>query len=300
MNESSMDSQTYFELELKDVPAQQEEEISLFLFESGAAGVQENLQFEQKDKKYLPEVIEQDTKTLTAFFTQNPGQELLNKLTNRYPNIEVLLNQQPVKDWLGEWKAQWKPFCLVEPVWIVPDWEKENFSDTNKECIYIEPGMAFGTGTHATTQLASHFLVELKDKNLKSFVDVGTGSGILSILARKIGFQNGFAYDNDPESHRVFTENLKKNQISQVTWEENWPEKLVGRVDLLIANIIDGVLLELKQDFKKIEPKYCIFTGVLEERSKEFVKEMTEDWDLKLIEKDQKDEWVGFIFERRS
>ncbi len=292
-----MDSNTYFELELKNIPASLEEDITLFLFESGAAGVQENLTFEQKDKKYLPEVVEQEIKTLIAFFTENPGEKLLEKLIQRFPDVTLLLNQEPVKDWLSEWKAQWQPFCLVENIWIVPEWEKENFNKEDSILIYIEPGMAFGTGTHATTQLASQFLVDLKEKEMQTFLDVGTGSGILAILARKLNYTKGYAYDNDPESHRVFTENLQKNNIDNVDWIESWSQDLTDKVDLLIANIIDGVLLDLKEEFKKVKPRYCIFTGVLEERAKDFVKEMTENWNLKLIKEDQKEEWKGYIFE---
>lgn len=292
-----MDSSTYFTILIKQVPDAEEEVLGAFLFENGAAGIQENLQFSQRDKKYLPEIVEAPVKDLLIYFEKKPDSGFLEKLAKDYSNFQIEINECPLKDWLSEWKAQWKPFPLVGDIWVVPDWEKKSFPTDGKQAIYIEPGMAFGTGTHATTQIASLLLKNLRRKHeLNSLVDVGTGSGILSIVASLVGFKNIYAYDNDSESHRVFHENLIKNSSQGIFWEEYWEQNLKGQVEVCLANIIDGVLLELKPKFQQLESRYYIFTGILQEREKDFLKEMTEDWNLELLERHEKEEWVGFCF----
>lgn len=293
-----MDSTTYFTLTLLKVPALQEDQLTGFLFENGAAGIQENLKFSQQDRHYLPEVLEEDEKDLVVYFEVCPVPEFLDRLVSDYPEIEIQLNEAPLKDWLAEWKAQWKPFCLVDNIWVVPEWEKEHFNDTNKQVLFIEPGMAFGTGTHATTQIASSLLLQItRTESVKSMVDVGTGSGILALLGHLLKIKNVAGYDNDLESRRVFLENLEKNQATQIKWEENWVQSLKNQMDLCVANIIDGVLIDLKPQFRELGCRYYIFTGILLEREDRFLSEMTEGWSLRILKRLVKDEWVGFLVE---
>lgn len=296
-----MDSQQYFTLNIHNVKASDEELLTYELFELGAAGVQEDLQFQQVDRQYLPEVVEQDTKTLTVYFEETPQENVITKILKQYPDLDIRMNSHPIKDWLAEWKKQWKPFELVEGVWIVPDWEKESFAVEDKKAIFIEPGMAFGTGTHETTRLASQLLFELtSNQKIESMVDVGTGSGILAILARLFDVNNVYAYDNDEESKRVFFENLEKNNQQSIVWEEQWSSQLQNQSQLCLANIIDGVLLNLKNQFQSLNSQYYLFTGILEEREENFLKEMLEGWELKQLKRMQLGEWVGFLFEAKQ
>lgn len=293
-----MDSGQYYILKIKNVSSELEDILTSELFAIGAAGVQEDLKFHQLDRQYKPEIIEQKNKQLTVYFESPPADEELQYFLTNHPELEVTLNEHPIVDWLSEWKKQWKPFELIPGTWIVPEWEKDGFDVSGKNTIFIEPGMAFGTGTHETTQLASELLRELLSRStVQSLVDVGTGSGILSFLAALLGVREIYAYDNDEESKRVFFENVEKNPLGSFVWEANWPQELPGKVDLCIANIIDGVLLSLKEDFQKLKSPYYLFTGILAERESEFLEEMLAGWPLKLIARKQKGEWVGFLFE---
>ena len=214
-----MDSQHYFVLEISQVLAKEEELLVAELFSLGAAGVQENLHFEQKDRRYLPEVVDQKIKNLLVYFEKAPSPDLTDIIQSQFPLVRMSLQQADTKDWLAEWKANWKAFELVSPYWIVPEWEKEKFSQAGILPIYIEPGMAFGTGTHATTQIASELIKEAYDQfHLTSAVDVGTGSGILTLLMDKLGFEALYAYDNDPESQRVFNENFEATFEVFIAW----------------------------------------------------------------------------------
>ena len=291
----------YWILTLNNVNIEVEDVLTSYLFDNGAGGVQENLSYTQLDRTYQPKIIESDIKSLIVYFEQPIDNYLLQDLKVRFPSIDPVIEEQTTKDWLQEWKDQWKPFCLVDDLWIVPDWYKDSFDQSGKKVIYIEPGMAFGTGTHETTQIASHLILDLlKSKKIKSAVDVGTGSGILAILLGLHGIQDIFAYDNDVESKRVFLENLEKNDQRDIAWVESWSKDLSGKVHLTIANIIDGVLLNLKPQFQFLESQYYIFTGILAEREEAFVEEMTEGWNLKILSRLQKGEWVGFCFEAQK
>lgn len=285
-------------LEIRNVSEQWEDILVGELFEMGAEGVQENLEFTQLDRKYKPHIVEQNIKNLQVYFSQKPHPEQLKNLVDKFSDLEISMNQFPVRDWLSEWKKQWKPFELIDGVWIVPEWEKGSFPCEGKQIIFIEPGMAFGTGTHETTQIASELLTYLIDEyKVSSLLDVGTGSGILALLAKLKGIETIFAYDNDEESKRVFLENLEKNNGNTIQWEEDWSKNLTGKAEVTLANIIDGVLLDLKSEFQKMKSRFFIFTGVLGDRESLFLEEMTKSWSLRQCRRVQKGEWVGFLFE---
>ena len=292
-----MNSQ-YWVLKVDQLPSAEEEVFTLFLFENGASGVQENLQFTQLDRKYTPHVIPADIKSLIIYFENPMSEYFIQDLKSRFPMVSISIEEQQSKDWLKEWKEQWVPFHLVDNIWVVPEWHRDSFEEKETQAIYIEPGMAFGTGTHETTQIASQLIVDLlKTQYLNSAVDVGTGSGILAVLMKLKGMLEIYAYDNDPESKRVFKENQEKNHAEELVWCNAWSEDLIGKVELTVANIIDGVLIDLKPQFQQLKSRYYIFTGVLMEREEDFIKEMCEGWDLQQVQRIQKGEWVGFCFE---
>lgn len=295
-----MDLGTYFTLQISNVPSAMEEQITFELFEAGASGVQENLQFTQMDKNYKPHVIEAEVKSLIVYFEKVPSSQWLEHFQSHYPFLQVQQDKHQIVDWLKQWKEQWQPFELITDVWIVPEWHRQQFQPPGQgRCIFIEPGMAFGTGTHATTQIAGELLSQLlQNQKVKSLVDVGTGSGILSFLASFFEVPSIFAYDNDDESKRVFHENLIKNPNPAIQWQEQWSSQLAGKVDVTLANIIDGVLLMLKPEFQKVDSQYYIFTGILVEREKDFLEEMRQDWNLETIARLEKQEWVGFVMKR--
>ncbi len=296
-----MGSPVYFTLHIKGVPVADEDLVTHNLFEAGAGGVQENLSFTQQERNYLPKVIEAEIKNLIAYFEEPPSIQWLESFQVEYPHIQVQVEEHETVDWLQNWKDQWKPFELINDIWIVPDWHKDSFRPDKGHRILIEPGMAFGTGTHATTQLAAQLIDKIqKQVGVSSLVDVGTGSGILSLLAHHLDVEKIFAYDNDPESKRVFQENIEKNQASRAKWCEPWAQELKGQIDLTVANIIDGVLLNLKTEFQKVNSPYYIFTGILAEREAAFLEEMTENWPLQILTRLEKDEWVGFLMKQES
>jgi len=289
----------YYQLELSNIPLYLEEVLSLALFELGAAGIQENLEYVQEDKRYLPKILEKDKISLLTYFTEPPSREAIELALGAFPGVSWKISDHLIEDWMEHWKESWRPFELIENVWVVPSWHKASFvSKQGHLTLWIDPGMAFGTGTHETTQIAAELLFNLlSQKSGVALLDVGTGSGILAILAYLLKAEPIYAYDNDPESHRVFLENCERNSVPPLPWVEKWSDSLAGKVQVTVANIIDGVLCDLKDDFQKMKSQTYIFTGILKEREPVFLQEMLEGWNLKQVRRLEKGEWVGFQFE---
>jgi ribosomal protein L11 methyltransferase len=220
-------------------------------------------------------------------------------LLDVYPQIKWEVLEEAQKDWLEEWKKGFKPFQLVGPYWVVPSWEKAPLEA--QVALHIDPGMAFGTGTHATTQLAAAFIhrffQKLQSQKSVSVLDVGTGTAILAILASLAGAENVLGIDVDPEACRVARENLLRNpEANQVKISDQLIEELRESYHLVVANIIDGVLLKIKNDLLRVmKPNgHIIVTGILEERENQFLDEFLKDSDLKIERRLVKDEWVGY------
>ncbi|MES2770303.1 MAG: 50S ribosomal protein L11 methyltransferase, partial [Bdellovibrionota bacterium] len=215
---------TFIKLSILNVRKDLEQVISKICFDHDAMGVSETLDF---DKKVYPEpkIIEKSHVNIEAYFYELP-EDLVGLLKQRYPEMEVLAESQENKDWMEEWKKGFNAFKLYDRFWIVPSWQK---APENVEAIYIDPGMAFGTGTHETTQICSELIYkDLQANNVKSLIDVGTGTGILAFVANKMGVMNVMGTDNDPEAIRVAKENAEINKVEMRLTEKDLnmiPEK---------------------------------------------------------------------------
>ncbi len=287
----------YLEVYISQLHRKVEDEISGQLFHWGALGVCENLQFVQADVRFNPQVKASDDLRLIAYFSTDVAiQPLIERIKSHHPTASVTVVKADQKDWLEEWKKGYVAFPLTGDIWVVPSWKP--VPEQAKMPIFIDPGMAFGTGTHETTQICSHLIFEyIKSHSCKTAFDVGTGTGILGILMSKLGIPQIYCSDIDPECKRVTLENFEKNQIENIVWSDDF-SRHEGQWDLIVANIIDGVLCDLKSDFQNHSKPgtHFIFSGILLEREKGFVEQMTADWSLKLEKRYAMKEWVGFWF----
>jgi ribosomal protein L11 methyltransferase len=290
---------SYFRVRLSLVPHVLEDDITSLSFDNGASGVTEALTFAQPDLCYEPDVVPTRSHELDVFFPEKPQDKFFAGLTELNANIRWNLFEEENKDWLAEWKKSFKPFQLVGPFWIIPSWLQPP-----PECelpIYIDPGMAFGTGTHATTKMASYFVHKLSEKHKKdlpnwSLLDVGTGTAILAMLAARSGFGLVTGIEIDPEARRVAKENIKLNHLEEIEISEALIEEIHGQYDVVIANIIDGVLINIKKDLLRIlKPGGFLFlTGILTERDDFFFEKFIDSSKLKVLRRLEKDEWVGY------
>lgn len=198
-----------------------------------------------------------------------------NCLHEAFPNITAHPHKKIIedKDWQEAYKAYLKPWSYHELHWV-PLYQKEEYKLPNGGvCVYVDAGMAFGTGTHETTQLCAMRLMNFYEKHKSNkeachIIDAGCGSGILAISAAKLGFPNIHAFDIDSDSIRVCAENLHCNQVeSKISLETaNLDQALKeNSADLLLANIQTPILKKYA-DFllKAMKPQgTLILSGIL-------------------------------------
>ena len=154
------------------------------------------------------------------------------------------------EDWANSWKAYYKPIEIGERVVIVPAWEKYDAPE-GKLVVRMDPGMAFGTGSHETTRLVIG-LLEKYIKNGQRVLDVGCGSGILAICAAKLGADECKAYDIDPVAVKVARENVKDSGLTNVTCDTSdllrGVDKSGGAYDVICANIVADIIIRMTPD----------------------------------------------------
>lgn len=288
----------YTRVRLYRVPANLEDIVTGHCFEFGSSGVTEALTFSQPDLTYDPDIKKTRSHDMDVFFDASPTKEFFDGLLHWAPQMQWTIHEEEHKDWLAEWKKGFVPFQLVSDYWVVPSWLPA--PPEAKYPITIDPGMAFGTGTHATTKMAAYFVHKLSQTAKltvdSSMIDVGTGTAILAMLAYKCGIKNVFGIEIDPEARRVARENIERNQLPDVIITDDLIEKVDSQFDFVVANIIDGVLINIKNDLLRIlKPGGHIFlTGILLEREETFFAEFIEQSNLKLIRRIEQDEWCGF------
>lgn len=288
----------YLHVQIKAVPSHLEDVVTEICFSFGASGVSEDLTFEQASSRYIPDIIEQSEHVLNVFFEKIPEEEFYQRISQCSPEINLDKKMEQNKDWLEEWKKGYRAFPLVGSTWVVPTWLPVPAAAT--EAILIDPGMAFGTGTHATTQLAAEMIVRHSDQFPENFsvLDVGTGTGILAFLCEKLKAGRVEGTEIDADARRVAGENARQNKSEKVQILEHQIEQVQDQYDVVIANIIDGILLQLKPDLLRcLKPGGHLFlTGILSERFDEFKAEFLKDIDLQVLEKCSKSEWAGLVF----
>jgi ribosomal protein L11 methyltransferase len=205
-------------------------------------------------------------------------------------------------DWSESWKAYFWPEKVGAAIVIKPTWRQYE-TDEDEIVLEIDPGMAFGTGTHATTALC----IELMETYLKkgdSFLDVGTGSGVLMVAAAKLGAKKMCGVDNDENAIEVAEKNLRVNRIEDETFELINGD-LVGRVserfNMVVANITLKANLSLLDDVKQVmkDSGTFICAGMIE-KDKTRILTKIENQDFDVLEIRTKEGWVAVAGRKKS
>lgn len=181
-------------------------------------------------------------------------QEGLNRLPGHFPGVpgpwELSTRMVAEEDWAHGWKAYFKPLRVGRRLVVVPSWESFE-AEPGDVLLSLDPGMAFGTGTHPSTALALQAL-EVRVRPGQTVLDVGTGSGILAIAARKLGAARVVAIDIDPVAVRVAGENATHNGV-EVEVQEGEVNRLPGAfADVVVANIVADVLVEIGPELARV------------------------------------------------
>lgn len=205
------------------------------------------------------------------------------------------------EDWAHNWKKFWHVQKIATRTVICPSWE-EYHPSKDEIFISLDPGTAFGTGTHASTRLCIAGLENFMKKGFK-VADIGTGSGILAIVAAKLGADSVIAVDNDPSVIEVALTNAKKNNVEDLcTFYTGSAVDVEGPFDVIIVNILANVIVDIFEDIIKLakDGTKFILSGIIEEK-KQFVIDNAQRLGLKLIDvyKEPKEpHWVGIIVEK--
>lgn len=206
------------------------------------------------------------------------------------------LEEKKTEDWSQKWKEKWDVTHVTDKIAVVPDWIDYKPKE-NEVIIKLEPGCAFGTGTHQTTQLCMKALEKYMNKGDK-VADIGMGSGILSILAKKLGATSVYGCDTDDTVIEVAKENAKKNNV-EATFELGSADKINDKFDFVCANILHFVLSEIMGDLKNLMKTGAMMSlsGILDEK-KQMVIDAYEKENLELVEEIHQDQWTSFVVKR--
>jgi ribosomal protein L11 methyltransferase len=211
-------------------------------------------------------------------------------------------SQTEDKDWINNWKEYFHQF-YVDDILIIPSWEEVKAEDEGKMIIHIDPGTAFGTGMHETTQLCMRQLKKYVTSETE-ILDVGTGSGILSIAALKLGAKHAVGTDLDPCAISAVGENLEANDIPADAMDvmlgniidDKSVQDAVGyeKYDIVAANILAEVLVPLTPVIVGQMKKGGIYitSGIIDEKE-ETVKAAVEAAGLEILEVTHQNDWVS-------
>ncbi|MBM4281738.1 MAG: 50S ribosomal protein L11 methyltransferase [Deltaproteobacteria bacterium] len=230
------------------------------LLEQGALG----LETEDDETRAVPgkEARLTGCAALIATFSRVPGLEakvgariaqIVNHVAKAKDTTLTWADLWP-EDWNAIFMAHWKPFRLGRRVWIVPSWERDRFvvqrvgPGRQPLVLHLDPGMAFGTGQHETTQLCTEAVERhLDDKGpIKRLLDVGTGTGILALVALRLGAQHAKGTDIDPVAVKAALDNARDNGVAdRFDANDDAPDHDGAGYDVVVANILAGTLIEL-------------------------------------------------------
>jgi ribosomal protein L11 methyltransferase len=206
------------------------------------------------------------------------------------------------EDWAESWKRHFHPLEIGKSLLVKPSWSKKR-PRKNQAVVILDPGLSFGTGQHPTTSFCLNELVRgRKIGTAQSFLDIGTGSGILAIAAAKLGYQPVHAFDFDPESVRVARENLSKNRVDgqlKLTRGDitKLPLQPARQYDLVCANLISNLLIaERRRIVNRLKPDgTLVLAGILATEFAE-VERAFADMKLRLASRRVENEWCSGSF----
>ncbi len=239
---------------------------------------------------------------MRAFFSAMPALELVKQTINNNLAVPLELSYKltPIedKDWSEEWKKGWMPSKISEKIVICPTWRE--YEPKNGEIIVnLDPGMAFGTGEHATTRLCVLAMEKYMPQNAE-LADVGCGSGILAICGIKLGAKSAVAVDNDETVIPVARDNATLNNVEdKIKFFTATSTNLIGKTyDFVCANILHNVLNEIMLELKMLlKPGAKLaLSGILDEKEN-IVLDAIERENLKLVERMTIGHWVGLVVE---
>lgn len=203
------------------------------------------------------------------------------------------------KDWNENWKKYFKPIEVGSRLAVVPSWEEYDNKD-NRTILSIDPGAAFGTGTHATTSLCLA-LLENYIADGDKMLDIGTGSGILAIASCLLGADSAVGVDIDAQSVKTAKENAEINSIAEKCefFVGDLADKVTGKYNIVCANIVADVIIKLLPDAKNFMQRdaFLIISGIIDIRRDDILKAVKDNGFI-IAEEKNRDNWCAFVLKQ--
>ena len=213
---------------------------------------------------------------------------------------EVYTSELNTDSYKDEWKKSFHTTKITKNIVVNPSWEEYEQKD-NEIVIHIDPAMAFGTGTHETTALC----IELLEKYAKgdSLLDLGCGSGILMLIAKKLGYKKVVGIDIDENCLEVVNDNFLKNDISSgyEVYIGDIKKYNFEKFSVIVYNILVDVLEKILPNIiqSMTDSTYVIFSGILQEKKDSFISYANE-YGLELVDEKIKNKWIGLVFKLKD
>jgi ribosomal protein L11 methyltransferase len=276
-----------------DVPEEEAELLASELWDAGASG----LEVRDAEAPPMPGVrgpAQGEAILVAAFSSLRRATAAQNELSQAFPRARLHLERLEEQDWSVAWRARIRS-TRVGRLWVGPPWETP---PSGAVALHIEPKMAFGTGDHPTTALCLSAVDDfLLGHPGATVLDVGTGTGVLALAARKLGASRVVGVDSDAVSVALAQENAQANGVSGVDLSGATLAEVEGRFDLVLANILANTLVELAQPLAAHVQHTLVLAGVLQHQADEvtaaFVKE-----GLTRGPRASSGDWVRLSFER--
>lgn len=229
--------------------------------------------------------------------------ERLSALKGLNLNVNKFMVETAVvmdSDWHNKWKEYYYSIPITRYLTIVPEWEEYEEKREDEQLIVMDPGLAFGTGTHPTTQLSVQAL-EMTLRGDETVLDVGTGSGVLTIASSLLGAKKIYAYDLDDIAVQSAKNNIELNDLSakiEVS-ENNLLEGVTIEADVVVANILANIILELIPDAMRVlnPGGYFISSGILAQQEEEMLAALEEE-SFKILQINQIKDWIVIIAQK--
>jgi len=239
---------------------------------------------------------------LNVYFYSRAKARSLQKRLRAYRLKQVLITVKHLhkKDWQTKWKNGFKPFTLTQTFGVIPQRLKKKYHFRDRVPIYIDTDLAFGTGLHATTRFMAQ-LVERCQGRFQSFLDVGTGTGILSVIAFKCGADNITAIDINPEAVKVARSNFINNDCSSIHVRAVDAQKvrIKRRYDFVCANIITQDLINMAEKLiSLVKPgKYLAVSGI-SLNSYDMFRQAYAQYPLRCLKIERGEGWAAILYKK--